>query len=477
MSKRIVVQPPTKREDGSLLAEKKIYRVAAYARVSTDHDDQLNSLETQTTFFNEYISSNQNWELVKVYADEGISGLSRKNRVQFNQMVEDAKAGKIDIILSKSISRFARNVIDTLTVTRELRACNVYVYFQKENINTKDPNGDFMLNFMAGFAEEESKSISKNIKWAKKRLNKEGKVAVPYTYFLGYKKGDKKFEMVIDENQAPIVKLIYKLYLSGYSYQGIKKFLDGKGIKPLKGPFWNVSTIKSILTNEKYIGDAILQKTFIEDIFTKKVKKNDGILDKVYVYEDHEAIIRRSTFNEVQELKKLRETNCFKVRLFSFKLHCSECHHNYQVRYLQHPETYDKPLTQWICSQKFTDLRCKNIVLNDDELYFALNQVKILLIDEYSFVFNILKMEVKKIIKDSARKEKINKALETIELSEDEEMNDYFWKIIIKRIEVNKNRTLNFILIDGNTLLYKMPQWSVKQKRPYTLIRPVDNKK
>lgn len=131
MNKKIVVEAPTKRVDGSLLNEKKIYKVAAYARVSTDKDDQLNSLETQVEFFNEYIKSKPDWELVKVYADEGISGLSRKNRVQFNQMVEDAKKGQIDIIFSKSISRFARNVIDTLTVTRELKAHNVYVYFQK----------------------------------------------------------------------------------------------------------------------------------------------------------------------------------------------------------------------------------------------------------------------------------------------------------------------------------------------------------
>ena len=159
MSKKIVVEPPTKRVDGSLLNEKKIYKVAAYARVSTDKDDQLNSLETQVEFFNEYIKSKPDWELVKVYADEGISGLSRKNRVQFNQMVEDAKNGQIDIIFSKSISRFARNVIDTLTVTRELKAHNVCVNLEKENLNTPDPNADVKLNLMAGFAEEESKSI------------------------------------------------------------------------------------------------------------------------------------------------------------------------------------------------------------------------------------------------------------------------------------------------------------------------------
>ena len=231
MSKKIVVEPPTKRVDGSLLNEKKIYKVAAYARVSTDKDDQLNSLETQVEFFNEYIKSKPDWELVKVYADEGISGLSRKNRVQFNQMVEDAKNGQIDIIFSKSISRFARNVIDTLTVTRELKAHNVYVYFQKENLNTKDPNADFMLNFMAGFAEEESKSISNNIKWSKRRLNKQGKVAVAYSVFLGYKRGENKFEMVVDKEQAPTVKTIYRLYLSGFSTTSIRDYLNKQNIK------------------------------------------------------------------------------------------------------------------------------------------------------------------------------------------------------------------------------------------------------
>lgn len=292
--KKIVIIPPTKRPDGSLLNENKKYRVAAYARVSTDKEDQLNSLETQMDFFNEYIKSNPNWELVKVYADEGISGLSRKKRKNFNQMVEDAKNGLIDIILSKSISRFARNVVDTLTVTRELKEKNVYVYFQKENLNTRDPNGEFMLNFMAGFAEEESKSISNNIKWSKKRIIKEGKVSLAYCNFLGYKRGEHKYEMVIDRKQAVIVKLIYRMYLTGSSTVRIAQELEKKGIpSPMSKNTWQTSTISSILTNEKYCGDAILQKTFTTDIFTKKEKINDNIMDKVYVYNDHPAIIKR----------------------------------------------------------------------------------------------------------------------------------------------------------------------------------------
>lgn len=471
MNKKIVVEAPTKRVDGSLLNEKKIYKVAAYARVSTDKDDQLNSLETQVEFFNEYIKSKPDWELVKVYADEGISGLSRKNRVQFNQMVEDAKKGQIDIIFSKSISRFARNVIDTLTVTRELKAHNVYVYFQKENLNTKDPNADFMLNFMAGFAEEESKSISNNIKWSKRRLNKQGKVAVPYSVFLGYKKGENKFEMLVDKEQAPTVKLIYRLYLSGFSTTSIRDYLNKQNIKSATNRPWNCSTICSILSNEKYCGDAILQKTYVADIFNKTIKKNDGILDKVFVYDDHEAIIPKDTFNEVQVQRKIRRYMFSDKYIFSNKLYCTECNYFYRKRFLHH-DTYKEPIHQWVCRQKFTDIKCKNIPLNNDELIYALTKITDFLLDEYTFVFDDLKELAAKIVTDKERLNNINTALDDPTLTEDTKMIEIFWRIIILRIEVYKERVLNFYFIDRKIIIYKLPPWSIKDKKPRKETKP-----
>lgn len=314
--KKVTVIEPVNRIDGTPIVEHKITRVAAYARVSTDKSDQLNSLETQKQYFYDNVKLHEGWELVEVYADEGLSGLSTKKRVNFNRMIDDARNGKIDLILSKSISRFARNVLDTISFTRELKTLGIPVYFGKENINTFDPNGEFLLNFMASFAEEESKSISKNVKWALSQKYASGCVSLPYKNFLGYKRGEEKFQMVIDFKQAKIVRLIYRLYLNG---QGLKTITDLFNKQEIPSPMkkkWSSGVIRSILTNEKYIGDARLQKTYTSDIFTKKHKKNDGVVTSYYVENDHPAIIGKDTFKEAQEqLVKRRNVDSYK---FSF---------------------------------------------------------------------------------------------------------------------------------------------------------------
>lgn len=259
--KKVTIIKPTIDSSGLVISENSKLKVCAYARVSTEKDGQLNSLESQRQYYINYINSKPEWEFVGIYYDEGISGLSIKRRDGFNKMIQDAKDGKINIILTKSISRFARNTIDTLTTTRMLKSIGVVVIFEKENINSFDTKGEFILTVMSSLAEEEAKSISSNVAWGIRKKFEEGKFSMPYKYFYGYKKGPNG-EMVIDKDQVYIIKLIYRLYLEGNSLKDIIDILNEKGIPSPRGKKWiNKTTIYSILTNEKYIGDALLQKS------------------------------------------------------------------------------------------------------------------------------------------------------------------------------------------------------------------------
>ena len=245
-------------------------RVVAYARVSTAKEDQLSSLKTQKEYFTHYIKSNPQWEFKGMYFDEGISGVQTKNRVQFNRMIEDGMSGKFDLIVTKSISRFARNTVDTIKTIRALKEKGVGVYFQKENIKTLGSEGEFVLTLMASFAQEESRSISENVTWGKRKRMADGKVSISYTQFLGYDKG-KKGNLVINDKEAKIVECIYSLFVIGFNRAQIINFLESNNIVTLKGnKQWNTGYIKSILSNEKYKGDALLQKSFTVDYLTKQ---------------------------------------------------------------------------------------------------------------------------------------------------------------------------------------------------------------
>lgn len=264
-------------------AESRRKRVAAYARVSTEQDEQLSSYEAQVEFYTRYISGNPAWEFVSVYTDEGISGTNTKKREGFNRMVTDALAGKIDLILTKSISRFARNTVDTLTTIRKLKEKGVEVYFEKENIYTLDSKGEIMLTIMSSLAQEESRSISENVTWGKRRSMEEGKVFFACKHFLGYGK-DSDGQLYIVEKEAETVRSIYKMFLDGKTVRTIADFLTGQGIPTPGGKKnWSVSTIMSILQNEKYKGDALLQKTYTADFLTKTIRKNKGELPQYYI--------------------------------------------------------------------------------------------------------------------------------------------------------------------------------------------------
>ena len=276
-------------------------RVAAYCRVSTEQEEQQNSYQVQIAYYTDLINRKKEWSLVGIFADEGISGTQTKNRTEFKRMIRMCKNKKIDLVITKSISRFARNTVDCLEYVRQLKNLGIGVIFEKENINTLTMTSEFMIALYGSFAQAESESISKNVSWGKEKAYREGKVQFQYQNLLGYRKGtDGKPEIVPEE--AETIKLIYKLFLDGYSMTNIKKVLESSGTLTAKGKkVWNESLISSILKNEKYVGDALLQKTYTLDCITHKVVRNHGERPMYLVTDHHAPIIDRDTYNRVQQ--------------------------------------------------------------------------------------------------------------------------------------------------------------------------------
>lgn len=300
LQKTVTIIPPaiTKQENNK---KKGPLRVAAYCRVSTDDEEQLTSYKNQIGYYTQKITDNPNWILVKIYADEGLSGTSTKRRPQFNQMMTSCRRGRIDLIITKSVSRFARNTVDCLKYVRMLKELEVAVLFEKENINTLEIKSELMLAFYGGFAQSESESISANVAWGKRKSFKDGKVIFHYNKLLGYRRGEDGEPEIVPQ-EAEIVRRIYRTYLAGKSAMQIAEDLMRDGIAPpRKSADWKHPYIINILKNEKYSGDAILQKTYISDCLTKKVKKNNGELPMYLVQNNHPAIVSRELFNRVQE--------------------------------------------------------------------------------------------------------------------------------------------------------------------------------
>mgnify|MGYP002673988140 FL=1 len=293
---------PARRSIGTQKPEAKIQktRVAAYCRVSTEFEEQESSYDVQVDHYTNYIKSNPEWEMVEVYADDGISGTNTKKRDEFNRMIEDCKAGKIDMILTKSISRFSRNTVDCLKYTRLLKDMNIAVFFEKENINTLDAKGEVLMTIMAALAQQESESLSANVRLGIQFRNQQGKVQINHNWFLGYTK-DEDGKLIIVPEEAAVVQRIYAEYLDGQSFLQIKRGLEADGVLNGAGhKKWHESNIKQILTNEKYIGDALLQKTYTVNTLEKKRVNNNGIAPKYYVEGSHEAIIDKDVFLRVQ---------------------------------------------------------------------------------------------------------------------------------------------------------------------------------
>ncbi|EDM98389.1 resolvase, N-terminal domain protein [Pseudoflavonifractor capillosus ATCC 29799] len=275
--------------------------MAAYCRVSTDSEEQINSYTAQKAYYTQKIEESPDWELAGIFADEGITGTSMKKRKEFNRMITACKRGGIDLILTKSLSRFARNTVDCLETVRMLKARGIGVIFEKENINTLTESSEFLITLFSGFAQAESESLSSNIQLGIRMAMKEGKVNFHYRSMLGYQRGaDGKPEIVPEE--AEVVRRIYRRYLEGCSEGQIQRELTQDGIATAKGvKAWSHQIVHNILTNEKYVGDALLQKTFTTDCISKKVKKNTGELPQYYIKDNHPAIIPRDIYQRVQE--------------------------------------------------------------------------------------------------------------------------------------------------------------------------------
>lgn len=283
-------------------------RVASYSRVSTDMDDQLKSFHAQKTYYTDLIRKNSDWSLSGIYADEGISGASAKKRPDFMRMIEHCKKGKIDLIITKSMSRFARNTLDSIGYIRQLKALGVGIIFEKENINTLYETNEMILTIFSGIAQEELRSTSANVKMGKQMAMKAGKVHFNYAAAYGYEKGPDNTPQIVAE-QAEVVIRLYKHFLAGDSVKTLANKLNIENVPaPKNKRQWSNSQIVSILTHERYCGDIIMQKTYIDDPISKVVKVNNGDLPKVWVKNNHPAIVSREVYNAVQQERARRSS-------------------------------------------------------------------------------------------------------------------------------------------------------------------------
>ena len=369
--RKVTTIPPTiNKFTAKPMDSKKRRRVAGYARVSTDHEDQQTSYEAQVDYYTTYIQGREDWEFAGLYSDEGISATNTKHRAGFNQMIADALAGKIDLIITKSVSRFARNTVDSLSTIRKLKEHNIECYFEKENIWTFDSKGELLLTIMSSLAQEESRSISENVTWGQRKRMADGKVSFAYSRFMGFDKDKETGKIVVNPEQAEVVKLIFRLFLEGLTPHAIAVELTSRGIKTPGGKdVWNQQTVRRMLSNEKYKGDALLQKEFTVDFLQKKMKKNEGEVPQYYVEGNHEAIISPAVFDMVQaELAKRKKGNSrySGVTIFSNKIKCGDCGGWYGAKVWHSTDQYKKVIYR--CNHKYKNEKCQTPHITEDEV-------------------------------------------------------------------------------------------------------------
>lgn len=345
-------------------------RAAAYARVSTDHAEQLTSYEAQVDYYTKMIHERADWEFVTVYTDEGISATSTAKREGFNRMVADAMAGRIDLIVTKSVSRFARNTVDSLSTIRKLKEHGTEVYFEKENIWTFDSKGELLISIMSSLAQEESRSISENVTWGQRKRFSDGKVSVPYSRFLGYDKGENG-TLKLNEAEAVIVRRIFAMFLEGATPHTIAKTLTDEGIPtPAGRTVWSQTTVRGMLTNEKYKGDALLQKSYIADFLTKKQVVNKGEIPQYYVEGAHEAIVDPVVFEMVQQellTRKGGKNRHSGVGMFSSRIKCGQCGSWYGSKIWHSNSKYRRVVYQ--CNHKWGgDQKCGTPHLDEETI-------------------------------------------------------------------------------------------------------------
>ena len=352
-------------------------KVAAYARVSVDTDRLRHSLSTQISYYNQFIQSNPEWEFVGVYADLGITGTSVEKREEFKKMMDDCEQGKIDLILTKSIQRFARNTVDLLEVVRHLKQLGIEVRFEKENIHSLSGDGELMLSILASFAQEESRSISENIKWGIRKRFEKGMHNGRFQIY-GYRWKDQ--ELIVEPKEAEIVKLIYENYLNGISAETTAKQLAEKGIKGLRGDLLGNSAIRAILKNITYTGNLLLQKEYIVDPIAGKSKLNNGELPQYFVENHHEAIISMDMWQAVQDERERRRklgvfaNKTIPTNALTSKIKCRYCGRNFQR---SSRKTSNGRMKYWQCATRKSGKGnpCGTSEIREDILYELFKEI------------------------------------------------------------------------------------------------------
>ncbi len=389
--KTVAIIPPQVKYDKHVRVDEKKLRVAAYCRVSTLLEQQEGSYEAQVDYYTEKINSNPNWKCAGIFADDGKSATQTKKRDDFNAMIDACMAGKVDLVLTKSVSRFARNTVDALQYIRKLKEKNIPVIFEKESVNTMESGGELLITILSSQAQEESRNISENTRWGITRRFENGIISVNHKKFLGYTK-DEDGNLVVVPEEAVIVKRIFREYLEGSSILQIAKGLEDDEIKTVTGlDHWHPGTINNMLSNEKFCGDVCMQKTYTIDFLTKKKVKNEGYAPQYYIEDNHEAIIPKELFHQVQVEKArraslnkaavTRKTNKTKKEKSKYSskyvltelMVCAECGHAYRR---QTWSKYGKKSAVWRCEDRLkngTSSKCKNSpTLKEEQLHDAI---------------------------------------------------------------------------------------------------------
>ena len=341
-------------------------KVAAYARVSRDTERLMNSVSAQVSHYSAFIQGNLEWEYAGVYADCGISGTDTAKRGEFRRMLADCEAGKIDIILTKSISRFARNTVDLLGTVRHLKALGIEVRFEKENINSLSEDGELMLSLLASFAQEESRSISENVKWGVRKRFRSGEIGTANKHILGYRYDEEAQRYTVIPEEAETVRWIFAMYLEGRSLREIAKELNGAGLSTVKGCEFTEGSLNVLIRNEAYAGDIRRQKCFMEDPITKNKVTNRGQLPQYYMADCHEAILDRATWEKVQAEIRRRAESVNPAYPFTGKIRCGICGMAFSRR---KSTTKGKTYVHWICrSKKEMGMSCTSVNFGEGEL-------------------------------------------------------------------------------------------------------------
>jgi len=419
------------------------------------------SIEAQKDYYPKYIASHPNWVYRGLYADEGLSGTSSKRREEFNRMIADAINGEFDLIITKSVSRFARNTVDTLSAVRKLKDAGVEVFFEKEQIFSFDSKGEFILTLLSSIAQEESRSISENVTWGQRKRFADGKYSLPYARFLGYKKGvDGKPEIV--EAEATIIRKIYRLYLEGRTPSNIAIILESEGFDSPGGKEkWQVRTVMSILTNEKYYGAALLQKSFTVDFLTKKIQQNNGELPRYYIENDHVPIINKEVFDEVQNRINQPGNSNASHNPFANKIICAGCGGTYG-RKIDGSYSNNKQYRRavWRCNQKYSvQDKSHAPVIHESALVLAFNKTILEIWKSEPKTRSICQNILSKTIHaDKLKGSRANrmKAIDCYlstfcDISPTSiEFDDSSWRIIVQKVSLSLDKKLEFHLINDN---------------------------